>query len=134
METSSSRWPLVVAVLVIALVVFVFMPWYLGSLERVARKKEAKRVAVQSADVNALQTMAGKGDTAAQLRLGQMCQKGGPGVERDYAEAYKWLTIAAARGSKPAAILLDQLIPIMTPEQIAGGKERVAAFVTAKAK
>ncbi len=53
----------------------------------------------------------------------------GEGIEQDYVEAYKWMTLGISGynyDGKPAPKLdLDVLIEIMTPEQIETGQKMV---------
>ena len=74
------------------------------------------------------QRSAEKGFAFAQFRLGQLFHEGN-GVIKDYAEAYKWLNLAAAQGVSDAGRLREKLAEKMSPEQIALGQERASAFV-----
>ena len=57
---------------------------------------------------------------------------GGMGVLKDYAEAYKWLNLSSAQGDKQAKEWLYKLEQTITPEQIAEGQRRAAAFIPRK--
>jgi TPR repeat protein len=52
----------------------------------------------------------------------------GYGVTRDYIEAYKWLKIAASQGHENANKAREVIETKMTPEQIAEGQEKAAAW------
>lgn len=57
----------------------------------------------------------------AQFNLGVMYANG-DGVPRNFVRAYMWWSLASALDDKSAARALDQIIPIMTPAQLAKGK------------
>ncbi|TPW06678.1 MAG: Sel1 repeat-containing protein [bacterium] len=52
----------------------------------------------------------------------------GTGVERDEVEAYKWFLIAASIGGYMLAGLPDEIAAKLTPEQLAEGRRRAAAW------
>jgi TPR repeat protein len=54
----------------------------------------------------------------AQYNLGIMYENG-EGVVQDYAEAHKWLNLAAAQGNKDAQKDRDRITKSMTQNQIA---------------
>ena len=74
---------------------------------------------------------ADKGNDDAQSNLGGQYSKG-EGVPKDYVEAYKWRLLAAAQGNDIAKKAANALENLMTPEQIAEGQRRAAAFVPRK--
>ncbi len=65
--------------------------------------------------------------------MGIVLMRGHEAVSQDLAEAYTWLSLAAARGPTELATELAsyrvQLLRRMTPEQIAAGQRRVAEFI-----
>ena len=63
-----------------------------------------------------------QGDTEAQFHLGTSYTNGG-GVQKDYAEAYAWLNLAA-KASGQAARARDELEKKMSPQQLAAGQKR----------
>jgi len=74
----------------------------------------------------------------AQGALGE-CYQNGEGVPQDYVEAYKWFNLSAAQGDllSPKGISVQErnsITRLMTPEQIAEGQRRAAAFVPLKEK
>jgi len=58
-------------------------------------------------DVEALRAKAEQGDASAQFSLGLMFGNG-QGVPQDYAEAAKWVRMAAAQGAAKAQYLLGE--------------------------
>jgi TPR repeat protein len=62
-----------------------------------------------------------QGHTQAQVKLAQLYAKGRASVPPDPMQAYKWLTIAAARGDATAAKLRANLAAGLTRKQIAEG-------------
>jgi len=58
------------------------------------------------------------GIAVAQSNLGYMYAHG-QGVAQDFAEAYLWLSVAAAQGGADAADNRDDIARQMTPDQIA---------------
>ena len=72
-----------------------------------------------------------QGEAMSQYNLGQMFEKG-LGVVADYVESYKWFHLAASHGIPNAAEARDLLRQSLTPEQIAEGQRRAAAFVPKK--
>jgi S1-C subfamily serine protease len=71
---------------------------------------------------------ADQGFALAQLSLAFMYEWG-EGVPEDFIEAYKWYNLAAAQGLEAVVEFRDKLKTRMTPEQIADGQRRAAAFV-----
>lgn len=70
-----------------------------------------------------------KGIAAAQYSLAWRYFEGGQGVSKNYVEAYKWFTLATDSGSKSEAIRdREDLMKLMTPEEIAEGKRRADEF------
>jgi TPR repeat protein len=59
-----------------------------------------------------------QGNAQAQDAIGRM-YFGGVGVPKDYVEAHKWLSLAAAQGYKDTAQFRDLIASAMTPAQIA---------------
>jgi TPR repeat protein len=70
-----------------------------------------------------------QGLAIGQLRLGELYAKGFEDLPQDYAEAYKWMSLAATQGSPDAVLALAQLSALMTPEQVAEGEMRARRFV-----
>ncbi len=70
---------------------------------------------------------ADKGDADSQSNVGAM-YAGAQGVARDYVEAYKWDTLAANQGNAMAQKNRAELIPQMTPGQIAEARRQAAEF------
>ena len=68
-------------------------------------------------------------NASAQYNLG-ICYANGQGVEKDYAEAYKWTNLAAAQDDEDAKKLRDLLEANMTPEQIEEGNRRAKEWRT----
>jgi len=68
-----------------------------------------------------------QGEPLSQYDLGQRYEKG-VGVPVDLAESYKWLKLAADQQQPDAIARLDQVRKMMSSEQTAEGKKRVAAF------
>jgi len=54
-------------------------------------------------------------------------------VVQDKVEAYKWYSLAAAEGKTEVIKYRDNMMRSLTPEQIAEGQRRAAAFVPRKA-
>jgi len=79
---------------------------------------------------------ADQGLGGAQGALGE-CYQSGDGVPQDYVEAYKWFNLSAAQDDllSPKGIAAQErnsITRLMTPEQIAEGQRRAAAFVPRK--
>jgi TPR repeat protein len=74
-----------------------------------------------------------QGHTDAQINLGFMYHRG-LGVRQDLVEAYTWYTVAAAGGNTDATFRRDNLMRSLTPEQIAEGQGRAAAFLPRKTR
>ncbi|WP_374447381.1 hypothetical protein [Stella sp.] len=71
--------------------------------------------------------LAQSGMTRAQYRVGSAYAEG-TGVPVDKAEAYKWLSIAAAKGDRTAAEAIDSIGPTMSRAEIEEGMRRVGEF------
>lgn len=71
--------------------------------------------------------LAQNGMTRAQYRMGSVYAEG-TGVPVDLAEAYKWFTLAAAKGDRVSREAIDSITPIMTPDQVQEGLRRARAF------
>jgi tetratricopeptide (TPR) repeat protein len=69
-----------------------------------------------------------QGNVEAQGILGA-CYEAGWGVQPDQAEAYKWLSLSVAGGETNVVKGRDQLTVRLSPEQLAEGQRRAAAFV-----
>jgi TPR repeat protein len=65
------------------------------------------------------------------VNLAIMCAEG-EGGPRDFVEAYKWFTLAAAQGIKNGAEARDALIPRMTPAQLEAAKKRATDWERVK--
>lgn len=72
--------------------------------------------------VKRLQQSAEKGDMAAQQALGVMYAYG-RGVEKDMVKAYKWVSLASAKGMIGAEETLNRISRDMTESQIKKGKK-----------
>jgi len=68
-----------------------------------------------------------QGDANGQRNLGLSCERG-EGVEKDYVEAYKWTVLAADQGQQAAKTAMATLEALMTPEQVAEGKNLAQNF------
>lgn len=67
-------------------------------------------------------------DADAQYNLA-ICYARGDGVAEDWAEAYKWLSLAARQGYEDAKTYMTALeSKLLTPEQIAQGQKRAREF------
>ena len=67
-------------------------------------------------------------DAAAQYNLGMCYERAEAGTE-DWAEVYKWLSLAARQGHEGAKKFMTVLeSKLMTPEQIAEGQKRAREF------
>ena len=75
-----------------------------------------------------LRKAANQGDATAQGRMAYFCYMG-HGVAQDYVEACKWFNLLAAKGDTNAALVRNNLNKRMTPDQVAEGQRRAAAFV-----
>lgn len=71
--------------------------------------------------------LAESGDPRAQLLIGRM-YKDGQGVLQDYVQAHKWLNLAAAAGQPQAGTLRDEVVRLMTPQQIADAQRAAAEW------
>jgi len=78
--------------------------------------------------IQCFRTAAEQGYAPAQHNLGY-AYLNGQGIPQDYVEAYKWFTLAAADGNERSVRYRDKTKSHMTPEQIAEGNKRAAAFV-----
>ena len=76
--------------------------------------------------------LAERGKAVAQWSLGIMYERG-RSVPQDYVQAYRWYTLAAAKGLKEAVKGRDLLEKNMTPAQIGRG-QRLARDWKAKGK
>lgn len=65
------------------------------------------------------------GSADAQVLLGTIYARG-TGVPRDLVRAYAWLRLAVAQKHPNAALLLDDVAGLMTPEQIEAGRRMSA--------
>lgn len=65
------------------------------------------------------------GSADAQVLLGTIYARGA-GVPRDLVRAYAWLRLAVAQKHPNAALLLDDVAGLMTPEQIEAGRRMSA--------
>jgi S1-C subfamily serine protease len=78
--------------------------------------------------VKLFQQSAAQGFMPAQKYLGMMYFNG-LGVIQDYAEAYKWYSIAAVQGDEDSAKKRDAIaVTLLTPSQIAEGKRQAKEF------
>ena len=66
------------------------------------------------------------GNSEAQFSLAKLC-KSGDGTPQNYVEAYKWANLSATEFDA-AKELRDELVKMMTPEQIADGQKQSADF------
>lgn len=73
--------------------------------------------------LRAYQSLAARGDAAAQFTLGLMYDLG-RGVPQDYVTAHMWFNLAAARGDANGAKGRDIVARLMTPQQIADAQKR----------
>ena len=74
------------------------------------------------------ESAANQGHTEAQMQLGYSYARG-ENVSQDYAEAYKWIELAATAGLDEAITQRDVIINVITPEQIAEGKRRAKEWL-----
>src|SRR6516162_4888054 len=79
-------------------------------------------------DIAKLRQAADAGDPAGQLQLGTCLYDGKHGVTTNYAEAYKWITLAAAKGQKEANYLKREMELFLTPQNIEAGSAPAANF------
>lgn len=63
----------------------------------------------------------------AQYNIGLMYLKG-EGVPQNYVQAYKWISIARAKGDRDAINILPGIAGKMTKEQIAEAQRSAAIF------
>ena len=75
-----------------------------------------------------LEKAADKGHAEAQMQLGYLYARG-ESVSQDYAEAYKWIELAATAGLDEAITQRDVIINVITPEQIAEGERRAKEWL-----
>jgi TPR repeat protein len=68
-----------------------------------------------------------RGDAAAQFNIGRLYARG-EGVPRDYSEAYKWFTLAAAGGRREGEQARQAIARSMTPVQMAEGLRRAEVW------
>lgn len=71
--------------------------------------------------------LAQRGDPAAQYNVGRLYARG-EGVGRDFAEAYKWFTLAAVGGRREGEQARHAIARSMTPAQMAEGLRRAEAW------
>lgn len=81
--------------------------------------------ALTPAQIDALRTKADRGNAIAQYTLG-LAYADRRETIYDPAQAYAWLSVAANNGANGKA--LSTLISLLTPEQLADGKRRLAAL------
>jgi hypothetical protein len=74
-------------------------------------------------------TAANNGYSHAQTYMGNFYE-GGPWVNQDYVEAYKWYRVASKQDPLVEHMHLDRLVLKMTKEQIEQGEQRAKKFVT----
>ncbi|MFZ2168120.1 MAG: tetratricopeptide repeat protein, partial [Methylococcaceae bacterium] len=74
-----------------------------------------------------------QGHAKAQFNLGVMYKKG-QGVPQDYAQAYMWLNLAAAKGLENAVKTRDNLVKKLTPSQIEEGQRLAREWITTHSK
>jgi TPR repeat protein len=74
-----------------------------------------------------------QGDLDTQYALGALYYTGDNSI-KDYTAAFKWLSLAAAQGSKDSARMLEELKVFMTPAQITEGQRLVKEFKPKKAQ
>ncbi len=67
--------------------------------------------------------LAQNGVTRAQYRVGSAYAEG-TGVPIDMAEAYKWFSLAAAKGDRTSVEALNSITPTMTRDQVEEGMRR----------
>ena len=80
-----------------------------------------------------IQERAEAGDANAQLQLGHLYEIG-QGFPKDFAEAYMWISLAAAGGNKEYGELRDLLEKRMTGEQLIEGQKLTEEWLERKAK
>ncbi len=68
------------------------------------------------------------GDARAQVRLGELYEKG-LGVKRNVVEAHRWYELAAAAGSAEAGAARSQLAAGMSPVQVAEARDLALAWI-----
>ncbi len=82
-------------------------------------------------EVNWYRKAAEQNHVLAQYNLAA-CYANGEGIPKDSVESYKWYNLASAQGNQDAKIWLAVIEQHMTPDQIAEGQRRSAAFVPRK--
>jgi K+/H+ antiporter YhaU regulatory subunit KhtT len=70
---------------------------------------------------------ANQGNSQAQLKLGELFEKGADGLDADIISAYAWLKLAASQGMQDAENLLERVKSKMTPEEIIDGNAQAVA-------
>jgi localization factor PodJL len=68
------------------------------------------------------------GVTDSQFNLAVLYARG-LGVERNYGEAFKWFSIAAAKGDRDAALKRDELAARLDPQTLTAAQNAASAFV-----
>jgi TPR repeat protein len=81
-----------------------------------------------SVDLHQIMRSAETGDAESQSHLADYYFTGTHGCQTNMIEAYKWGSLAAAQGNKPAGHLLQQLELFMKPEEIDIAKTRTKEF------
>lgn len=71
--------------------------------------------------------LAQRGVARAQYRVGSAYAEG-TGVPIDMAEAYKWFSLAAAKGDRTSVEALNSIEPTMTRDQVEEGMRRAREF------
>jgi TPR repeat protein len=71
--------------------------------------------------------LAQRGVTRAQYRVGSAYAEG-TGVPVDMAEAYKWFSLAAAKGDQTSVEALNSITPTMSRDQVEEGMRRAHEF------
>jgi len=79
-------------------------------------------------DIARLKQAGESGDAVAQFQLGTCLYDGKHGVATNYAEAYKWICIAATNGQKEAKYLLSEMDLFLTSNDLATGRAAAMAF------
>jgi len=87
-------------------------------------------VAVDQAKAEQLYTQAAElGSINAQTRLGYLYAVGDIQIKKDLEKSYMWLTVAAHRGNKSAALALGPLSKRMTPSQLSQAKKQATYHI-----
>lgn len=83
----------------------------------------------QNVNITDLTQRAEDGDAPAQVSLAMCLYDGEHGAAQNYAEAYKWATLADAQKQKGAKHLVEELELFMTEAQIHEGRDAAKAFL-----